>query len=117
MSRFDIYKDGDTLVEVLVGEASSKLEEKTADSSTEKHVPFIQEMEDGYLVKVGETVDHPMTPEHWIEFIELIIDGDKVYRHFLTPDSKPEAYFKVEKGNNVKAREHCNIHGLWASNL
>ena len=30
-------------------ENMEKLEEKTADSSTEKHVPFIVEEEDGYF--------------------------------------------------------------------
>ncbi len=117
MSRFDIYKDNDTLVEVFSGEGSSKLEEQTADSKSEKHVPFIKEVEDGYLVKVGEEVDHPMTDAHWIEFIELIVDDSKVYRHYLTPTDKPEAHFKVAKGSSVKAREYCNIHGLWANNL
>lgn len=117
MSKFDIYKDGNNLVEVLHGEGVEKLEEKTADSKNEKHVPFIKEMEDGYLVKVGEEIDHPMSEEHWIEFIELIVDDNKVYRHFLTPTDKPEAYFKVEKGSNVKAREYCNLHGLWSNSL
>ncbi|MFV0499398.1 MAG: desulfoferrodoxin family protein [Bacilli bacterium] len=117
MSRFDIYKDGKILVEVLDGKSISKLEEKTADTSTEKHVPFIEEVSDGYIVKIGENTQHPMSEEHWIQFIELITDGDKVYRYFLTPSDKPEAYFKVEKGTTVKAREYCNLHGLWANTL
>ncbi len=115
MSKFEIYKDGDNLVEILHGTTDSPLKELTADGKTEKHVPFVQEMEDGYLVKVGEEMAHPMTEEHWIEFIELIVDGNKVYRHYLTPEDAPEAYFKVEKGNSVKAREYCNLHGLWAN--
>ncbi len=117
MAKFEIYKDGDNLVEVLHGEATSPLKELTADGKTEKHVPFIQEIEDGYLVKVGEEMDHPMSEEHWIEFIELIVDGDKVYRKYLTPQDKPEAVFKVEKSDNVIAREYCNLHGLWRGEL
>lgn len=117
MAKFDIYKDGENLVELLHGETTNALEEKSADGKTEKHVPFIQEMEDGYFVKVGEEMDHPMSEEHWIEFIELVIDESKVYRHYLTPSDKPETYFKVEKGSSVKAREYCNLHGLWAAKL
>ncbi len=117
MSKYEIFKDGENLLEVLDGSVENAMEEKSDDTKNEKHVPFIQEMEDGYLVKVGEEVDHPMTDAHWIQFIELIIDGNKVYRHYLTPEDKPEAYFKVEKGSVVKAREYCNLHGLWSNNL
>jgi superoxide reductase len=97
---------------ICCGEPMKLLEEKTADSSVEKHVPFIQEVEDGYLVKVGETTAHPMTEEHFIEWIELTVDG-VVYKKFLTPNDKPEALFKVAKGKEVTAREYCNLHGLW----
>lgn len=97
---------------VCCGQPMELLEEKTADSSLEKHVPFIQETETGYLVKIGEKVDHPMTEEHYIQFIELIV-GEKVYRKHLNPGEKPQAEFIVEKADNVYAREHCNLHGLW----
>lgn len=109
-----IIKSMDTLAEVLSGPAHHDiLVEQTADFATEKHVPYIEEQADGYLVKVGKETPHPMTPEHWIQFIELIIDGNRVYRHFLSPNDAPETFFKVEKGSNVIAREYCNLHGLW----
>lgn len=97
---------------VCCGKPMVLQEEKTADSSTEKHVPFIEEIENGYKVKVGENAAHPMTQEHQIEWIELLIDG-KAYREFLNPGDLPEAMFCVEKGKDVSAREYCNIHGLW----
>ncbi|TDT70623.1 superoxide reductase [Hypnocyclicus thermotrophus] len=98
---------------VCCGQEMEFLEEKTADSSTEKHVPFIEEIEDGYVVRVGENTAHPMTEEHYITMIELVVDG-KVYRKNLTPNDKPEAKFIVEKSNEVLyAREYCNLHGLW----
>ena len=111
-----LLKKDDILLEVVAGittvDGFEVLEEKTADSSTEKHVPFIIETENGYLVKVGETVDHPMTEAHWIQFIELTV-GNRVYRKYLSPTDKPEASFEVEKGDVVVAREYCNLHGLW----
>ncbi len=115
MSRFDIIKEEENLVEIINGEMGSALKELTADGPTEKHVPYVEEKEDGYYVRIGENDDHPMTPDHWIEFIELIIDKNRVYRHYLTPEDKPETFFKVEKGSKVIAREYCNLHGLWKS--
>ncbi len=84
----------------------------TVDAAKEKHVPVIEKIEGGYLVKVG-SVAHPMEEKHYIVFIEAIVDG-KVYRQFLTPGGAPEAFFPV-KGENVTAREYCNLHGLWKS--
>ena len=97
---------------VCCGKPMVYFEEKTADSSTEKHVPFIQETEDGYLVKVGENTAHPMTEAHYIQWIELNVDGMS-YKAFLNPNDKPEAEFKVPKGKDVFAREYCTLHGVW----
>lgn len=89
------------------------LEAKTQDAATEKHVPYVEKRENGYLVKVGKEAKHPMLEAHYIEFIELIIDGDKLYRKYLNPGDEPEAFFEIAKGKDVVAREYCNIHGLW----
>ena len=89
------------------------LEAKTQDAATEKHVPYVEERENGYLVKVGKEAKHPMLEAHYIEFIELIIDGDKLYRKYLNPGDESEAFFEIAKGKDVVAREYCNIHGLW----
>lgn len=89
------------------------LEAKTQDAATEKHVPYVEERENGYLVKVGKEAKHPMLEAHYIEFIELIIDGDKLYRKYLNPGDEPEAFFEIAKGKDIVAREYCNIHGLW----
>jgi superoxide reductase len=82
----------------------------TIDASLEKHVPVIEKIEKGFLVKIG-SVPHPMTEEHHIEWIEILIDGN-VYRKFLEPGMEPQAEFCVS-GEKVSAREYCNLHGLW----
>ncbi len=97
---------------VCCGKPMVKFEEKTADTSTEKHVPFIKREGDKYIVKVGENTAHPMEDKHYIEWIELVVDG-AVYRKFLNPGDAPEAVFEVAEGKEVSAREYCNIHGLW----
>ena len=105
-----VHAGGGTLV--CCGQNMVKLEAKTADSSTEKHVPLVAREDKGYRVTVGSTL-HPMTDEHWIQWIELSVDG-KIMRQKLNPGDKPEAFFCVcEEGKDVFAREYCNVHGLW----
>lgn len=89
-----------------------KLEEKTEDEGYEKHVPVVERDEDEITVKVGSN-PHPMEEGHHIEWIE-VIDGDRTYKQFLKAGDKPEAEFEVES-ENIKVREHCNIHGLWSA--
>ena len=90
-----------------------KIEEKTEDSSTEKHVPYIEKTKDGILVKVGQNQDHPMEDKHYIEWIQLITP-DGMYRKFLKPGDKPMALFKIDEVP-AGAREYCNVHGVWKS--
>ena len=92
------------------GQAMKHLVATTTEGVVEKHLPVIEKIEGGFRVKVGE-VKHPMTEEHYIEWIELIAGG-KVYIQFLNPGEEPAAIFKVDtrEGN---ARSYCNIHGLW----
>ena len=96
---------------VCCGEEMKKMEEKTEDSSTEKHVPYVEKTDDEIIVKIGENEDHPMIDKHYIELIQVIADG-KSYRKFLKPGDKPQAKFEI-KGDKITAREYCNIHGLW----
>jgi len=97
---------------VCCGKPMKRLEEQSADSATEKHVPVIEKTGEGILVKVG-SVPHPMEEKHYIEWIELTVDGT-VLRRFLQPGEAPEALFKVS-GEVSGAREYCNVHGLWRS--
>ena len=98
---------------VCCGEPMELLTEKTQDSSIEKHVPYIEKTKEGVLVKVGQNQDHPMEEKHYIEWIQIIADGES-YRKFLKPGDKPQALFEI-KAENILAREYCNIHGLWKS--
>jgi superoxide reductase len=98
---------------VCCGEEMQLLDEKTEDSTQEKHVPYIRKTEDGVVVRVGQNEDHPMMEKHYIEWIEVIADGVS-YRKFLNPGDEPEAEFKIT-AENITARELCNVHGVWKS--
>jgi len=84
--------------------------ENSVDAAKEKHVPVVEKVEGGVLVKVG-SVEHPMIETHYIEWIE-IQTVNKVYRKYLSPGEKPEALFLVEE-EVISVREYCNLHGLW----
>jgi len=96
---------------VCCGKPMQLLEENIEDAATEKHVPVIEKTETGIKVKVGE-VAHPMEEEHYIEWIEVIADGES-YKKFLKPGDAPEADFCLEYSDELIAREYCNLHGLW----
>ena len=95
---------------VCCGQPMSLLSENTVDAAKEKHLPVIEKVAGGYMVKVG-AVAHPMEEKHHIEWIELIA-GNKAYRQFLKPGDVPEAFFATD-ATSVSAREFCNLHGLW----
>ena len=100
-----IHESGGTLV--CCGQPMKLLKENSVDASQEKHVPIIE----GNKVKVG-SVEHPMTEEHYIEWIEAASEDGQVAKVFLKPGQKPEATFCFKP---VSAREYCNLHGLWKS--
>ncbi|MEJ2586192.1 MAG: desulfoferrodoxin [Deltaproteobacteria bacterium] len=97
---------------VCCGKPMVLQKENTVDAAKEKHVPVVEKLADGVKVNVGD-VPHPMEEKHYIEWIEIIVDG-KAYRQFLKAGDSPEAVFNVE-ADTLTARAYCNIHGLWKS--
>lgn len=97
---------------VCCGQDMKLQDERSADSTTEKHVPVIEKIDGGYKVTVGSTL-HPMTEEHYIEWIELLA-GDEVAKVFLKPGDQPVAVFKTD-AKKVTARSYCNLHNFWKS--
>jgi superoxide reductase len=100
---------------ICCGQPMELLIERQTDVGPEKHIPIIEKTKKGIKVKVGE-VPHPMEENHYIEWVELIIDG-KTYREFLEPGDDPEVEFNlnISEDSDLKVREYCNIHGLWHS--
>ena len=97
---------------VCCGEPMGEIVPGTTDAAVEKHVPEYS-VEGGLVkVKVG-SVEHPMTPEHYIEWISLQTkEGNQ--RKALTPEDKPEACFAITDGDQVEAvYAYCNLHSLW----
>lgn len=103
-----VHSGGGTLT--CCNQPMNLMKENTTDAAVEKHVPVVEKVDGGVLVKVG-SVEHPMIDTHYIEWIE-IHTADKVYRKYLKPGLKPEAFFAIED-EVLYVREYCNLHGLW----
>ncbi|MCP3176149.1 MAG: class II SORL domain-containing protein [Desulfuromonadales bacterium] len=88
----------------------------------QKHVPVIEVPESitkgvpfPVTVTVGEVI-HPMTKEHYIDYVELYVDGKRAGKATLTPGQnapKVTFFIALEGPATLKAREFCNLHGLW----
>lgn len=101
---------------VCCGSQMQELIPSTEDSVREKHLPEIECRRDGTIrVKVG-SMQHPMTPEHYISFIYLETEHGGQIR-YLTPDDAPEVIFDVCGDKPVAVYAYCNIHGLWMKDI
>ena len=99
---------------ICCGEPMKEIIPGTTDASLEKHVP-VYEVKDGkVVVKVG-AVDHPMLPEHYIEWVAIQTKfGNQ--RKSLKPGDAPQVCFRLCDGDEVEAvYAYCNLHSLWKS--
>ena len=92
------------------GKPMMEIKPGVTEAATEKHIPVITRNGNEVTATVGSIL-HPMDPDHYIEWIELLADGAS-HIAFLNPGDAPEAEFCV-KADKVTAREFCNKHGLW----
>ncbi len=109
---------------VCCGQKMNLMQAKQKDEGQEKHLPVIEELpanvcqgKDGVIIKVGE-VAHPMEDKHYIEWMEIITEGEdgKRGKKFLKPGDKPEVEFYTRQ-KVVGARAYCNVHGLWEASF
>ncbi|MGI6049519.1 MAG: desulfoferrodoxin family protein [Acetivibrionales bacterium] len=125
------------------GQDMTQLVANTVDASKEKHVPDVKVAGNKIMVQIG-SVEHPMVPEHYIEWIALVA-GDKLEIKYLQPGMKPVAEFMYDfdqekvlftdeynevpncegqpcnfeysERTNVSIYEYCNLHGLWKAEV
>ena len=97
---------------VCCGKDMKELVPNTVDAAVEKHVPVVEIDGNKVTVTIGSVI-HPMTEEHWIEYIYLVTK-EGFQRKCLKPGAEPKAVFALSDGDEVVAAyEHCNLHGLW----
>ena len=84
----------------------------TSDGAEEKHVPVYDVQNGKVTVTVGE-VEHPMTPEHYIEWVCLETEDGFQYKQ-LKPNMAPSVSFLISEKDKIKAvYAFCNKHSLW----
>ena len=93
-----IVKIKDSSVPVVCcGEPMSEIVPGVTDAAVEKHVP-VWSVENGVVhVKVG-SVEHPMLPEHYIEWVSLRTKQGSQHKE-LHPGEKPEVFFALNGGD------------------
>lgn len=120
---FYYNKENNDLLEItgkkvnLQIEGYSKLEENTVDAAKEKHLPYLSVEDENILyIQVGEVI-HPMTEEHYITAIYVLTDNGIFYKKSFNPNDVPELTINVSGAKNVKVYSHCNLHGIWKSEI
>ena len=99
---------------VCCGEPMQEIIPGTTDGALEKHVPVIEVEGNKVTVRVG-AVEHPMLPEHYIEWISIHTKAGN-QRKELAPGQKPAACFALCDDDEVlSVYAYCNLHGLWQS--
>jgi len=94
------------------GQKMTEIIPGTTDAAQEKHVP-VYTVEDGKVTVTVGAVEHPMQPEHFIQWISLQTKQGSQRKH-LQPGEKPEVCFTLCDGDEVMAvYEYCNLHSLW----
>ena len=119
MAKF--FKDSDGKLVAALGDdvatpaGCTELTANTEDAAHEKHVPVVEIERDDHVIRarVGST-EHPMLPEHYIEWIALVTE-DKVEIKFLKPGEEPKAAFNAVESGEIY--EYCNLHGLWKASI
>ena len=97
------------------GEEMKALVANTTDAAVEKHVPVVEKIDTGVKVVIGSN-PHPMTEEHYIQWIYLETENGGQRRAFR-PGDTPEATFCTDEDKPVAVYAYCNLHGLWKTEI
>ena len=96
------------------GQKMEEIVPGTTDAAVEKHVP-VYEVKDNIVTVCVGSVAHPMTEEHYIEWVSLQTKGGN-QRKALKPGDEPKVCFAILDGDEVEAvYAYCNLHSLWKS--
>lgn len=110
------YVENSGVEVVCCGQKMTEIVPGSVDAAVEKHLPVIEQKNNIVQVTVGSVL-HPMTEEHYIQWISLQTkEGHQ--RKILTPQSKPQVEFALTDGDAVlTAQAYCNLHGLWKTTV
>ena len=94
------------------GEKMQEMIPGTTEGAQEKHIPVYEVNGNQVTVSVGQ-VHHPMTPEHFIEWV-CLESQEGLHCRRLKPNMPPQVSFALAEGETVQAvYAFCNLHSLW----
>ena len=97
------------------GQKMTALEPNSVAASGEKHVPVVKAEGNMLTVNVG-SVDHPMLPEHFIQWVYVQTENGG-QRRSLNPGDAPAVTFCLGDEKAVAVYAYCNLHGLWMTKI
>lgn len=96
------------------GEIMEEIIPNKSDGATEKHVPVLKRKGNELEVCIG-SAPHPMTDEHYIEWI-LVETSNRKSKIYLGPGDTPSICLALNDDEEVlNVYAYCNIHGLWVN--
>lgn len=99
---------------VCCGQNMTEIKPGTTDGAVEKHVPVFEIKDNKVHVTVG-SAEHPMTPEHYIQWISIRTNCGNQRKELKAGDA-PKACFALCDGEVLmEVYAYCNIHGLWTA--
>ena len=100
---------------ICCGQKMDPLIPNTVEASGEKHVPVVTVEGNTVHVNIG-SVDHPMIPEHSIQWVYLETDQGG-QRKALNPNEAPHVTFTLGDEKPIAVYAYCNLHGLWKADI
>lgn len=93
----------------------AQIKPNTTEAATEKHIPVVNIENNIATIKVGE-IAHPMTEEHYIEWIYVITNLREI-KYDLKPNEEAKVSLILEENESIKEiYAYCNLHSLWLKN-
>lgn len=97
---------------VCCGQEMEEIIPGSKDASLEKHVPVVNIENNKVTVTIG-AVEHPMSEEHFIEWITIVTKNGTQTKS-LNPSDSPKAEFLLsDQDEFIVTYAYCNLHGLW----
>lgn len=91
---------------------------RTEDIGFEKHVPFIEIIDNVIHSRTGKDIMHPATNEHYMAWFKLIHDNKVIETITLEHTANPAVVFKTPAdGKQYDVYVFCNLHGVWKGSI
>lgn len=101
---------------ICCGEKMSELVPNTSDAAQEKHLPVVSIDGNIVTVEIG-SVPHPMTEEHYIDWVYLMTSKGGQRKSFKHTDKPSLKFALTDDDEPLIAFAYCNLHGLWMTEL